>query len=222
MNMEYSVASTTVADDYEEDGVFRATSISIEMKKVGHSLCGCCCDTRRGTIIVGIIMIIASIISLATEGFGIFALDTLNSELANLTAATNTTIGENDDLMTSLGGFGENDDFASSMHQGTIDVKHTLQYSMVFSFFSIIFAVTSIYGATVFNIWPVVVNVTFLLAHSMFYFVTAGSFFGFIVASLWMYPQIMFIVEVQMGLMSSMTYNREAQSCCCINKDSRY
>lgn len=34
MNMEYSVASTTVADDYEEDGVFRATPISIEMKKV--------------------------------------------------------------------------------------------------------------------------------------------------------------------------------------------
>jgi hypothetical protein len=202
MNMEYDAASTAVADDYEDDDVFQATPIAIEMKKLGHSLFGCCCDTRRGTIIVDIIMIVASIISLATEGFGIFALDTLNSSLA----ANNSTTG------------GSDGQFASSMNESKNDAKHAIQNSMVFSVFSIIFAILSIYGAAVFKIWPVAVNITFLFAHSIFYCVTAGAFFGFVIAVLWMYPQIMFVQEVHKGFMSSITYSREAQSCCCINK----
>ena len=34
MSMEYSVASTTVADDYEDNGMFQATPIAIEKGKV--------------------------------------------------------------------------------------------------------------------------------------------------------------------------------------------
>ena len=201
-NMDYSAVATTVADDYEEDGVFQETPTAIEMKKVGHSLFGCCWDTRRGTIVVGIIIIITSIISLATEGFGIFTLDSLNSSLA----ANNSTAG------------GSDGQSASSMNARENNAKHLIQNAMIFYFFSITFAILSIYGAAVFKIWPVAVNITFLFAHSIFYCVTVGAFFGFAMATLWMYPQIMFVLEVHKGFMSSMTYNREAQSCCCINK----
>ena len=216
MSMEYNTAATTVADDYEEDGVFRATPIAIEMKKVGHSLFGCCCDTRRGTIIVGFITIAASIIALAAEGFGLYA-------LAVLAAASNTTTtDENNNAMASSGGFGGgNDDPVSVMNQNTKDAERAIQNSMVFSLFSIVFACTTIYGAAVFKIWPVALNITFLMAHSLFYVVTAGAFFGFVIAALWMYPQIMFVVELHKGFMSSMTYSREAQSCCCINKRNK-
>ena len=409
MSIEYSVAATTVADDYEEDGVFRATPIAIEMKKVGHSLFGCCCDTRRGTIIVGFITIAASIIALAAEGFGLYALDTINSTPAALSAAPNTTFGKKDDAMASSGNFGLNDDLmtalnstfaaffgalnasfgegndamapfdgvnddfmasmnstfgalfgafnttfgqsddamapfdgvngdlmammnstfgalfgafnasfgggddamtpfdgvnddfmasmnstfgalfgafnttfgqsddamapfdgvngdlmkmmnstfdalfgafnasfgqsddamtptdsnnpvaptdsnnlmASTRQQNTNNAKHAIANSMVFSLASLLLAIASIYGAMTFQTWPVAVNVIFLLAHSIFYFFSSGAYLAFVVAAFWMYPQIMFIVEVQKGLMSSKTYYHEAQSCCCITKASR-
>ena len=49
------------------------TSVAfIESELVSHSLFGCCCDTRRGTGIVCIAMIAASIISLPIERFGLF------------------------------------------------------------------------------------------------------------------------------------------------------
>jgi hypothetical protein len=95
MSMEYNAVSTAVADDYEDDGVFQATPISIKMKKVGHSLFGCCCDTRRGTIIVDIIMIVASSISLAMESLVLYGLDALNSGHEALLNATNATVGRN-------------------------------------------------------------------------------------------------------------------------------
>ena len=206
-NMDYSAVATTVADDYEEDGVFQETPTAIEMKKVGHSLFGCCWDTRRGTIVVGIIIIITSTISRAIEGNDLFVVKSMNSNLSTIFDSNNATFGGSNDTIDLSGGFGMNDDLMSSTLQ---EIIIDMQVMIVYSVFGILFAITSIYGAAVFKIWPVAINVAFLLVYSLFYLVTDEAYFEFAIASLWMYPQIMFIVEVQKGIMPSMTYTHEA------------
>ena len=199
VSIEHVAASTTVAEAYEEDGVFRETSAATETKKLGHSLFGCCCDTRRGTIRSDRYIIIGSIINFSVEQSGLNAIQAIGS---NTTAADDSIEGI-DNFVTNVG----ND-----------HLEDALQISMVLLIIGILFACVSIYGAMVFKVGPVAANVAFLLVHALFYAVIVGNYLGLAFAALLMYPQIMFIVEVQKGIMSRKTYSREAQCCCCISK----
>ena len=202
VSIEYVAASTTATGEYEDDGVFRETSVATETKKMGHSLFGCCCDTRQGTFRSDRIIIISSIINLSVEQSVIIAIEAIDS---NTTAA--------DDSIEAI------DNFVTDV--GNDHLEDALQISMVLLILGILFACVSIYGAKVFKVGPVAANVAFLFIHALFYAVTAGNYLGLAMAILLMYPQIMFIVEVQKGIMSPMTYTQEAQYCCCIPKGSQ-
>ena len=165
-------------------------------------------------MILCIIMIASSIMSIATKGLGIFAMKAMNGTFASISDALNGTSGTIEKDMVSSGDSGENDSLMTSvMQQGTNDAVYAIQVSMAVSFLSLLCWCLSIYGAKFFQIWPVAINIALLLVQFLF---TSGALFGFVVTSLLMYPQIMFVVEVQKGIMSSMTYTNEAQSCCCV------
>mmetsp|Transcript_28268 Transcript_28268/g.60240 ORF Transcript_28268/g.60240 Transcript_28268/m.60240 type:complete len:207 (+) Transcript_28268:828-1448(+) len=117
--------------------------------------------------------------------------------------------------------------------------EDVVRTEMIFSIVSIVTGLISIYGAFIFNIWPVYVNVGYLLIGyiagvvyvagwckdyveentTQYEQATCSINGGTVVMQgilmlLWIYPHIGFIVQVGNGTLTSETYENEKRSCC--------
>mmetsp|Transcript_37608 Transcript_37608/g.79299 ORF Transcript_37608/g.79299 Transcript_37608/m.79299 type:complete len:210 (+) Transcript_37608:450-1079(+) len=115
---------------------------------------------------------------------------------------------------------------------------------MIFSAVSIVTGLISIYGAYIYNIWPVLLNVAWLLVgfivaiivvvkwcddyleqyNSDYYYATCSVNPGAVIWQgilmlLWMYPHVGFVVQVINGTLTKDNY--VPQSCCCVADTQR-
>lgn len=166
--------------------------------KQGTSCCGFCCDMRRAVIILNLVILASSIIILIFQ------------------AGIHEEAKETDD-----------DQYRSELE----DTEKAFMNQMAFLVFGFVFSMWAIYGAVKYQILPVGSNVVYLIVQ----FVATGvlgtkaavSFNSYDYVSLWVsnvvttglfiYPHVMFVREVRVGIMSPETYSTsEKQSCCCV------
>lgn len=152
-----------------------------------HRCCGCCCDTRRAVLVI-------NIISLCLTAFGL-------ASLSYLDHAKNHANNYHDDHVT------------KSLSQ--IDGK-LVGLSIGAYILGMICMSAGIYGAAKFNrigviiagVWHAlefVLNIIFL------------NFVGFIKAGFFLYPHIVFVIEMNRGIMAPETYHKEQDCCsCCV------
>jgi hypothetical protein len=181
--------------------------------KQGSKFCGCCCDFRRAVIIVDIIVIVLEFVVVAMIATG--AIDYY------------------------ISGADDNEEFEDH-------VDPYLKAEMGFSFVSILLCILAIAGAAKFNLWMVLPHAVWLVLgwviglvlviracnswnekdtkedHSYYtidYECTVngpGVVFSLIFMVLFLYAHIGFMMEVNKGIMSEETYEREKHSCCCV------
>lgn len=111
-------------------------------------------------------------------------------------------------------------------------------HPLVCSLVSVLLGIATIWGAVNFKVIPVGLNVVWMFAsfiagvivrpiychswndkgegHNCASAGVGGIVFGLAIIALFAYPQVMFIVEVQKGILTRETYPREEYSCCCI------
>jgi len=121
--------------------------------------------------------------------------------------------------------------------------EELVKVEMIFSGVSIATGILSIFGAYIFNIWPVVVNVVWLLLgytvgiilavqwckdfleqypsddyYATCYIEPAPVLIQGVIMLLWIYPHIGFMVQVCKGTLSKDNY--VPHSCCCVSDNS--
>ena len=189
---------------------------SILGPKQGHSFCGVCCDMRRATIIVNMIVIICGIIDIIST-YGMYAF--LSS----------------DGFLNSI-----DDDTRRKYYENLTVTLTEYFYILSTSVFSIVFSCSAIIGAITFNAWLVLANAIWLttcivkmvpwLLSCISTIVKVGRLHGgvtvyafFIGMPIWkflcLYAHVMFMYELlRSKTMSKQTYLREEQSCCCVSR----
>eukprot|EP00579_Thalassiosira_antarctica_P000207 CAMPEP_0201866708 /NCGR_PEP_ID=MMETSP0902-20130614/1187_1 /ASSEMBLY_ACC=CAM_ASM_000551 /TAXON_ID=420261 /ORGANISM="Thalassiosira antarctica, Strain CCMP982" /LENGTH=223 /DNA_ID=CAMNT_0048391729 /DNA_START=98 /DNA_END=769 /DNA_ORIENTATION=+ len=176
--------------------------------KMGHKCCGGCCDMRRAVIICDIILLVGGVLSLCFEGIGAYGA----SAVANMSF--------DDDAFASFG-----DDATADIFQGGLDGSQALMKQaedlllglMVITSITLATTGASIWGAINYNYWPVAANTICLGVRAILPFLMgAPSIMGAAITALWIYPHVVFCLEVRSGVLCRETYGREQFSCCCI------
>lgn len=206
-SLAVNTTTTTAALAYSTNDKFYDEEVE-PYRKQGTILFGCLCDTRRASILISIFLIF---------GVGLFNVVILIGERFLETAASHDF--DDDILETSL-------------------LKLT-RMQIICMATGIVASVFSLIGAVTFNAWFVGVNVVWLGLNLVVLIAAeigivskiktsfAGTEqvelpFGAVVlqcmaTSLVMYPLLLFIREVRLGIMSEETYLREEYSFCCMN-----
>ena len=181
--------------------------------KQGSKFCGCCCDFRRAVIIVDIIVIILEFIAIAMIATG-----AINYYFSGT--------DDNEELEDHLDPY--------------------LKAEMGFSFISILLCILAIVGAAKFNLWMVLPHAVWLVLgwviglvlviracnswnekdteeDHVYYTIdyecniNGGQVaFSLVFMILFLYAHVGFMMEVNKGIMSEETYEREKHSCCCV------
>ena len=143
---------------------------------------------RRAVIICDIILLVLGALSLFIDYFGFYGA----SAVANMNFDDDAFMKQAEDLNFGL---------------------------MVITSIGLATTVASIWGAINYNYWPVAANTICLGVRAILPFLMgAPSIMGAAITALWIYPHIVFCVEVRSGVLCRETYGREEFSCCCIAK----
>ena len=179
--------------------VMLSESLLMSGPKQGHSFCGCCCDVRRATIIVNIVLLVFDLLTVAD----IFYLISFSQY--------NTDSIQDDTLRHEL----EVMDFPSYL------IPLLIAELVIRSLSSI----AAIVGAMKYNAWLVSINIVYLtisLILGLVGSVQSGTLVFFIIWTVplqcfYIYPHVMLVHEIKGSkTMSKQTYPREEQSCCCV------
>lgn len=174
----------------------------------GQACCGGCCDFRRAVIITNIIIIILEVVVLILVATGTFSLSLYQEDVEEV--------------------------------DSSISVRYE-KIEIIFSGVSVALSGFAIVGACLYSSFAVGLNALWLLiayvlgfvfgtqycndycdAYEDPYYSCTCSLNGFtvfvsaVVMVLFVYPHIGFIVQVEKGIMSRETYQREEYSCCCV------
>jgi hypothetical protein len=176
--------------------------------KLGDKCCGCCCDTRRATIILSILGLTFSALNVVAL-IGAEAIREKTHEKIDDDILIDTVektyfiqaILESIEIFTSLacliGGIKYNI-YLVGVHIGYMVLQYIISTSVDISAF---IEIKKIYhGMETIN-------------YPWTGFVISAIVLGFII-----YPMVRFIKEVKLGIMSPETYPREEYSCCCTPK----
>ena len=170
-----------------------------QQQKQGHSFCFCCCDVRRATIVVNLINILSSIITLAS-------VVEVHREAQELEETGN-------------------EDEISGIHQ----MKEGMQAIVVIAIIGWLLSFAAIWGALKFRFFPILINVIYMVVsffasgviltitsrqHEPFEFYALNWIINAISTGIYIYPQIMYLLEVRSGILSAETYDREKKWCC--------
>jgi hypothetical protein len=188
-------------------------------EKQGHIFCGFCCDVRRAVIVLNIIGMVVTFCSILFSLLGLTLVDIADdivhnvniSDISNATTfnddlfwdnSTNTSMFESANMTEIVEGFDSVKDPVTSIFKIVVVV-------MIIGFG--VHLITFL-GAIHYNYYFVSVGVIWSLLN---YFIVPGS--GLILLTFYLYPHIMFILEIRTGIMSEYTYGvREEHSCCCV------
>ena len=171
------------------DGVYYADGQAVPPAgtpgvKQGHLYMGCCCDTRRATIIVNIVNLVLALLSALlyglASGFAINELDddAIKQDLANKGGAIAGIIA-------------------------------------LFFVIALTFSTLGIYGALKYNKCMVIAAAVWYGLSSLVS-LSGGDILGCVLAGLFCYPHIVFVQEMQKGIMTEENYPNEIHSCCCV------
>lgn len=162
--------------------------------KQGHSLFGCCCDTRRGVIIVNIINIVVTIIGMILAGVSVGVVNTIDP----------TTVSDDPNIQHKFG------QFKAAITAQTVGV--VIGIGVV----SLLFFSLGIVGALRYKTWTVIVTALWYFAAFVLNIVYLNVV-GIVVYLVSIYPHIALAIELKHGIIEEKTYELcEKQSCCCV------
>jgi hypothetical protein len=111
-------------------------------------------------------------------------------------------------------------------------IKKYIAGTIIVQVITIVLSTGAIFGAIKFWSWPVVLNIIYMIIGwivTTIYTVKAGHqdtgyrvnipaavITSLIIAAAFIYPQVMFVREVRVGIMTKETYINEEYSCCCV------
>ena len=175
--------------------------------KMGHKCCGGCCDMRRAVIICDIILLVGGVLSLCFEGIGVYGA----SAVANMSFDDDTFASFEDDATAE--NFQEGFEGQQAQAQALMkQAEDLLLVLMVMTSITLATTVASIWGAINYNYWPVAANTICLGIRAILpFFMGAPSIMGAAITALWIYPHIVFCVEVRNGVLCRETYGREGE-----------
>jgi len=163
--------------------------------KIGHKICGCCCDSRRAVLIYSIIFVIFNIIAL------ILSVNYYCTDYQSITSAVIAilVVGIIIRFIT-IGG-------ACMYNKWMVGLGAT--WEVINVILSIVYAVRSSVNGTIF--WSYCNNgCTYYSTPTWLSIVWTLFWSGLI-----LYSEVVFINEVNKGIMSAQTKKREDYSCCC-------
>ena len=156
-------------------------------RKQGHVVCGCCCDVRRATIIVNILLLFQTI---GEEPFSYFL--TMTGQLDDFELFSHTPAVIAWKVLQCL--------FYAAAILGA------LQFNAWLVMANIIFFVVS-------TVLTLVTN----YQNSDNYFAVRDMIYALFIMSWFIYPSVMLVYELKVSkTMSKQTYPREKHSCCCV------
>jgi hypothetical protein len=155
--------------------------------KIGHSCCGCCCDTRRAVIIVNAVMTCFTLLSAVLMVAGVEILEAAAADA-------------DDDAVAEVG------KELQSFPVGIMVVLMLIQAA---------FYVLGVWGAINYKKYFVVAALCAYVLSFVINLLQLG-FFGMVLAVLFAYPHVFFIKELDANIMTPENYPNEVQSCCCV------
>ena len=189
-NIQANMAdSTDPVKPATNDGVYYAegqavTATGTPGQKEGHLYMGCCCDTRRATIIVNIVNLVLAVITALIYGL-----------------ASGIAVNELDDDAIK-------NDIANK--SGAIAGIIALFFVIALTFSGL-----GIYGAMKYN-KCMVISAAVWYGLSALVSLSGGDVLGCVISGLFCYPHVMFVQEMQKGIMTEQNYPNEMHSCCCV------
>ena len=152
--------------------------------------CGGCCDVRRATIIINVIMAVVAVIS-----------------IISITATEMSIPADLEEW---------DDDFAKQMYDGiNSDFRSYLKLANIVTLARLPFLASGIYGALKYKTLPVQICIgsniiELLLSVSIDSSMNGFNFFNLIIGAavtgLWTYPMVLFVGQVKKGIMSDANY----------------
>ena len=158
-----------------------------------HIFCGCCCDTRRATLIINGISVVMKFITMILLFVGVKFIEKNYEQIE--ADMSNDEDRKQFDLM---------------VHNGTFELFEG--FTDLFLFFSMLMHICGIYGALKFKPWAIIVaavayGLGLLLA------LLSMSIFQIVFMGLFLYPHIILLKEIQSGIMSEMNYEHVVHCC---------
>mmetsp|Transcript_11053 Transcript_11053/g.24362 ORF Transcript_11053/g.24362 Transcript_11053/m.24362 type:complete len:177 (+) Transcript_11053:216-746(+) len=154
-----------------------------------------CCDSKRGTIIVNVLDILLTAISMI--------------------------------ILTVI--YNDPDRGKQATNQETVDhINNYYLASMIVSGITFAINLIVIFGAYIYNRRLVILGIVWIITRTVLTIVydaflaedTDLHVLYIVLPILWalimFYPQVIFILEVNSGIMSALTYSREKHCCCCV------
>jgi len=169
-------------------------AVNLRQGRSNHLFCGFCCDSRRAVLSVSAILIAIKLFSMIAVAVAAKFVeenaDTIEQQLA-----------DDDATIKSIDGF---------LKGGGLEVLEAVLE--IFGFVSIGLHLCGVYGAIKFKRWGVIVGAV-PLGLGCVIGLFSLDFFTLIIDGLFLYPHIVFLKEMNEGIMTDYNYHRVA-SCC--------
>ena len=188
------IATGVLLGSYDPFSDNNNASSSSSSRGESHVICGVCCDTRRGVIIVNSITIVLHFIMLISVfiGFGF------------LSQNSDTILDEMDDDVAK----NTFEDWAANGNMKTMEIIVSILLIASMTMHG-----CGIYGAFQFELWGVI-TATVSYGISLLLGLISLNFIHVLVAGFFLYPHIIMIKEMQDGIMTESNYD-EGVCCCC-------